>query len=612
MADLSITDTHSRNIKATPTAENLLATHLDIWTTAIEQKSSAGRGSSKKFSLYGIKKLRELILELAVRGKLVPQDANDEPACVLFKRITAEKAQLVKDGNLRKQKALPELSDDEKPFELPNGWEWIRLGELGYTQTGGTPSKNRPELFGNDISFIKPGDILDGTVCYENEGLSFLGAESLGRIAPANSLLMVCIGTIGKCGFIDRDCAFNQQINSITPYVNIIKYLHKVTSAAYFQNLAWELSSSTTIAIINKGKWESIPIAVAPLAEQHRIVAKVDELMSLCDALEAQTEASNSAHQILVETLLNALLLPLPQATANTASQSDVSLEPQPFTDSFDKDWQRVAEHFDTLFTTSASIDTLKQTILQLAVMGKLVKQNPNDEPAAKLLERIAAEKARLVKAGTIKKQKPLPAITDKEKPFELPEGWEWTRFGAYIEINSGNSFTKVEELNEGQYIYCKVGDMNLHGNETFITTSNSFINPNDKQLKSLIRSGSIIFPKRGGAIATNKKRYVNQDVFADSNVMAVKPFAGTSVEYVMLWLSSFDLASLNTGTSVPQINNKDIEPLIFILPPLEEQQRIVAKVDELMALCDQLKARLADAQTTQLHLTDAIVEQAV
>lgn len=615
MTDLSITDTHARNIEAAPTAENLLATHLDIWTTAIEQKSSAGRGSSKKFSLYGIKKLRELILELAVRGKLVPQDANDEPACVLFKRITAEKAQLVKDGNLRKQKALPELSDDEKPFELPNGWEWIRLGELGYTQTGGTPSKNRPELFGNDISFIKPGDILDGSVCYENEGLSFLGAESLGRIAPANSLLMVCIGTIGKCGFIDRDCAFNQQINSITPYVNIIKYLHKVTSAAYFQNLAWELSSSTTIAIINKGKWESIPIAVAPLAEQHRIVAKVDELMSLCDALEAQTEASIAAHQTLVETLLNALLLP--QTAANTASQSDISLE-RPFTNRFDKDWQRVAEHFDTLFTTAASIDTLKQTILQLAVMGKLVKQDPNDEPAAKLLARIAKEKAQLIKEGKIKKQKPLPAITDEEKSFELPNGWVYTRLDELcLSVSSGSTPPK-SELNETSGIpFLKVYNIQNQvidfEERTLFVTEGSHLG---KLKRSILYPGDVVMNLVGpplGKIAIIPNTYPEWN--CNQNIICFRPLEIRLNLYIYTYLTAqIFLNQIELVGSAGQdfISGTKSRAIVLPFPPLEEQHRIVAKVDELMALCDQLKARLADTQTTQLHLTDTIVEQAV
>jgi len=599
-------DTKAQNTSA----EQLITEHLDIWTTAIEQKSSSGRGSSKKFSLHGIKKLRELILELAVRGKLVPQDPNDEPASVLLERIAAEKAQLVKDKKIKKPKALPEISEDEKPFEISEGWEWVRLGELGNTQTGGTPSKNKPELFGSDVPFIKPGDILEGKVCYKNEGLSLLGAKSLGRIAPANSLLMVCIGTIGKCSYIDRDCAFNQQINSITPYVNIIKYLHKVTSTAYFQNLAWELSSSTTIAIINKGRWESIPVALAPIAEQERIVAKVDELMDLCDALEAQTENSITAHQTLVEVLLEALL----KAPEQTST-------PEQATAQFQQNWQRLSEHFDTLFTTTASIDTLKQTILQLAVMGKLVPQNPNDEPASKLLERIAVEKAQLIKDKKIKKQKPLPEITDEEKPFELPNGWEWCRVDDLLSIKNGYAFkSKYFNLESGSYIlatpgnFYETGGFRHRGNKTkfyegpvqdeFLFQPGDLIIPLTEQAPGLLGSAAFI-PNDGNTYLHNQR------------LAKLTPFLGSiSLEFVALFFNTpylrSELASSCSGTTVRHSSPDKVLRTLMPVLPLAEQKKIVSKVDELMTLCDQLKARLTDAQNTKLHLTDAIVDQAV
>ncbi|HFR6536424.1 TPA: restriction endonuclease subunit S, partial [Shigella flexneri] len=158
--------------------------------------------------------------------------------------------------------------------------------------------------------------------------------------------------------------------------------------------------------------------ALPPIAEQERIVEKVSSLMSLCDQLEQQSLTSLDAHQQLVETLLGTL----------TDSQNTAELA---------ENWARISEHFDTLFTTEASVDALKQTILQLAVMGKLVPQDPNDEPASELLKRIAQEKAQLVKEGKIKKQKPLPPISDEEKPFELPEGWEWCRIGNIVNIKS-------------------------------------------------------------------------------------------------------------------------------------------------------------------------------
>jgi type I restriction enzyme S subunit len=387
--------------------QQLLTDNIGLWTGAdTARKSGRGRTSGSAGTVYGIKKLRELILELAVRGKLVPQDAGDEPASALLERIQAEKARLVVEGKIKKDKPMAAITEDEKPFALPQGWEWARLGIIGHTQTGTTPSKTNIKSFGSDIAFIKPGDIYSNYVDYTNEGLSFFGAEQSGRVALAGSLLMVCIGTIGKCNLIERDCSFNQQINSVTPYLFDSSYLLSVFRSVYFYNEAWSRSSSTTIAILNKGNWESICIPVPPLAEQHRIVAKVDELMALCDRLEAGHVDAADAHEKLVTHLLATL----------TESQDSTD---------FNAVWQRIAAHFDMLFTTEVSIDALKKTLLQLAVMGKLVPQDPSDEPASALLERIQAEKSRLVVDGKIKKDKPLAAITDDEKPFALPQGWE-------------------------------------------------------------------------------------------------------------------------------------------------------------------------------------------
>lgn len=632
MADLSITNALARNIEATPTAKNLITTHLDIWTTAIEQKSSAGRGSSNKFSLYGIKKLRELILELAVRGKLVPQDVNDEPASVLLERIAAEKAQLVKDGKLKKQKPLPEIGEDEKPFELPQGWAWARFQDISlYIQRGKGPSYA-------EVGKVK----VISQKCVQNTGFDMSPAryvtdESLEKYQPERFLINDDIlwnstgtGTVGRANVIS-----NVDINSLVAdsHVTVIRPLNiysrflwcfimapGIQSRIEPDNENALVSGSTNQVELNTSSVMSVVAPVAPLEEQHRIVAKVDELMSLCDALEAQTEASNSAHQILVETLLNALLLP--QATANTASQSDVSLEPQPFTDSFDKDWQRVAEHFDTLFTTSASIDTLKQTILQLAVMGKLVKQDPNDEPAAKLLERIAKEKAQLIKEGKIKKQKLLPAITEEEKPFELPNGWAWVRFDDTTLSSSagwspqciptprvGNNWgvLKVSAVTWGQF--------NPEENKELP----SHLEPRHEHE---VQSGDFLISRANTADLVAKAVVVPdlapKNLMMSDKIIRFKLHESVNGEYLNLMNNSqvsrdyYNRVAGGTSSSMKNVSREQIRNLVVALPPQEEQQRIVAKVDELMALCDQLKARLADAQTTQLHLTDAIVEKAI
>ncbi|MCU8007322.1 restriction endonuclease subunit S [Shewanella sp. SM87] len=615
MADLSIPNAHDRNIESSPTSENLITTHLDIWTTAIEQKSSAGRGSSNKFSLYGIKKLRELILELAVRGKLVPQDANDEPASVLLERIAAEKAQLVKEGKLKKQKPLLEIGEDEKPFELPESWLWVRLNEIA--DYNGRPNID-PVKIDNETWLLDLEDIEKDTskLIYRAKYSERDSKSSKSTFKKGDVLYGKLRPYLNKVIVADDDGICTTEIVAIVPseaiYAEFLKYLLKSpTFLNYVNSLMYGVKMPRLGTEDALQSVHSLP----PLKEQHRIVAKVDELMSLCDALEAQTEASIAAHQTLVETLLNALLLP--QTAANTASQSNVSLE-RPFTNSFVKDWQRVAEHFDTLFTTSASIDTLKQTILQLAVMGKLVKQDPNDEPAAKLLARIAKEKAQLIKEGKIKKQKPLPAITDEEKPFELPQGWEWVRFASMSDEIATGPFGlmihKRDYIENGVPLINPSHMINSKIKEDLAITVNK-----DKanELSSYkLFENDIVMARRGemGRCALVTKREEGWLCGTGSFVLRFNHIL--SREYILLMFKTnyvFKyLCGESIGTTMTNLNHSILNKMPLLLPSVAEQHRIVAKVDELMALCDQLKVRLADAQITQLHLTDAIVEQAV
>ncbi|PKK88950.1 MAG: restriction endonuclease subunit S [Candidatus Wallbacteria bacterium HGW-Wallbacteria-1] len=259
--------------------------------------------------LYSVKEnvaeLKKAILTLAMQGKLVKQDPREQPASELLKEIQAEKERVIKEGKIKKQKELPPIKPEEVPYAVPEGWEWVRLGEIGETQTGGTPKAANSHHYGSDVPFIKPGDIIDGEIIsYQNDGLSYEGAEDLGRIAKSDSVLMVCIGTIGKCARIDRSVAFNQQINSISPYIPMGEYTRRALQSRYFQKLAWALSSSTTLAILNKGKWENILFPLPPLAEQKRIVAKIDELMALCDKLENQIDQATTKQTTLFDAVL--------------------------------------------------------------------------------------------------------------------------------------------------------------------------------------------------------------------------------------------------------------------------------------------------------------------
>ncbi|MCB2381709.1 restriction endonuclease subunit S [Shewanella sp. SR1] len=609
--------TPSHDGQSEQTAQSLITQNIDIWTTAIEQKSSAGRGTSNKFTLYGIKKLRELILELAVRGKLVPQDENDKPASVLLKRIAAEKAQLVKDKKIKKPKALPEISEEEKPFELPDGWEWRRLGALSYKLTDGSHNPARdngegyPMLSGQNVNY--------GRIDFENPSRyvdepNFIKEDSRTQIEPKDILLTI-VGSIGRSAVVPQNApkfVLQRSVAVIQTSLNP-EFLCNQFISPLCLNYYDEYGKGTAQKGIYLGQLSLMPIAIPPIEEQLRIVAKVDELMSLCDALEAQTEASISAHQTLVETLLNALLLPNTTQPADSESAcAEPALIPS-VAESFAQSWQRVAEYFDTLFTTEASIDTLKQTILQLAVMGKLVEQDENDEPAAKLLERIAAEKAQLIKDGKIKKQKPLPAITDEEKPFELPEGWEWVRFGNIAITRLGKMLDKAK--NSGKPLpYLRNTNVQWH---KFALDDVKLMKFEDSELDEFrVQVGDLLICEGGEPGRCAIWSDPDMEIYFQKAIHRARPFGCVMSKYLQLCLTvdagSGVLDEYFTGATIKHFVGAKLNNYIHSLPPLEEQQRIVTKVDELMALCDQLKAHLTDAQTTQLHLTDAIVEQAI
>ncbi|ELH5149830.1 restriction endonuclease subunit S [Vibrio cholerae] len=580
-------------------AEKLITDHIDIWTSAVQAKSSSGRGSSKKRELYGIKKLRELILELAVRGKLVPQDPNDEPASVLLERIAAEKAQLVKDKIIRKPKKLDVLTDNELFFAAPSGWSFARLGDLAVKLTDG--SHNPARDFGSGYPMFSSQNVHFGTIDFSSPSRyvdedNFLKEDSRTQIVPGDILLTI-VGTIGRAAVVPIDApkfVLQRSVavikTSLIPEF-LVYYLASPSCTSYFE----ANGKGTAQKGIYLGKLAEMPIVVPSLEEQRRIVTKVDELMALCDQLEQQTEASLDAHQVLVETLLATL----------TNSQDATELM---------SNWARISEHFETLFTTEQSIDALKQTILQLAVMGKLVPQDPNDEPAAKLLERISEEKAQLVKEKKIKKQKALPPIADEEKPFELPNGWAIERLGNLTQklgsgstprggqsayISGGIPFLRSQNVwNDG----LKMDDIAFIKQETHDKMENTKVFPDDILLNitgaSLGRS--TIFPAE--LVEANVSQHVTIIRLVNSEMN----------EFVHLGILSPMIQKLvwgrQVGMAIEGLSKKVLEQFEFPVPPLKEQKKIVSKVAQLNVICDQLKQRLRDSQQTQLLLTDAIV----
>ncbi|AGH45835.1 hypothetical protein C427_3727 [Paraglaciecola psychrophila 170] len=410
-------------------------------------------------------------------------------------------------------------------------------------------------------------------------------------------------GTIGANVLVDTDIDFLASYSCC-----VIKTLHgRINSdfqfifsiSPFVKEQCRKAENRTTQPNVGIKSIQEFVFPLPPFEEQNRIVAKVDELMVLCDQLEAQTESSIDAHKTLVEVLL---------ATLTDAKDAD----------ELNENWQTISQHFDVLFTTQASIDQLKQTILQLAVMGKLVKQDPKDEPASKLLERIATEKQQLIKDGKIKKQKPLPPISDEEKPFALPSGWEWAYLNSLLPQFQNGASSRGDKGGK-DVIVLRLADIknwkiSLNDTRTLEIAAETI------KRYSLKKGDVLIIRVNGSADIVGRFITCESDldtIYCDHFIRMNFPIECLFTPYLFL-LGSSDLirskiANLFVSTAGQKtVNQTHIGTLPISLPPFAEQERIVEKVDELMALCDSLKERLNQAQTTQLHLTDAIVEQAL
>ncbi|GCY68659.1 restriction-modification system protein HsdS [Escherichia coli] len=587
--------------------EKLIVDHMETWTSALQTRSTAGRGSSGKIDLYGIKKLRELILELAVRGKLVPQDPNDEPASELLKRIAAEKAELVKQGKIKKQKPLPEISEEEKPFELPQGWEWVRLDELapmGIIDGDWIESKDQDPS--GAYRLIQLADV--GVGDFKDKSDRYINTSTFHRL-NCHQLMEGDILIARLPNPIGRACIFPKLSQSAITVVDIAtmrpsenysaEYIISAINSLTFRQQVESFGKGATRFRIATGHLKTLLLPIPPVQEQYSIFKKIKELMSLCDQLEQQSLTSLDAHQQLVETLLGTL----------TDSQNAEELA---------ENWARISEHFDTLFTTEASVDALKQTILQLAVMGKLVPQDPNDEPASELLKRIAQEKAQLVKEGTIKKQKPLPPISDEDKPFELPDGWEWTNL-PNLSANFQNGLSSRGSNVGEDTIVIRLADIQ-NWRISYEDTRALKITKEMKEKYSMSVNDILIIRVNGssdivGRFILNKEQ--QQSCFCDHFIkMNFLCKNAIDCEYLTI-ISGSPLIRKKienlfiTTAGQKTVNQTHISSLAIPLPPIKEQIKIVNKINELFGLIEALKASIKTAQQTQLHLADALTDAA-
>tara|TARA_R110000764_G_scaffold90621_1_gene173049 strand:+ start:7070 stop:8770 length:1701 start_codon:yes stop_codon:yes gene_type:complete len=545
------------------------------------------------------KELKGLVLQLAIQGKLTANwrknNPNIEPASELLNRIKKEKERLVKDKKIRKEKLLPVIEKHEIPFKSPSKWGWYRLRDVGLTMTGGTPSKSNSNFFGDDVPFLKPGDIKDWKVNYENEGLSLLGQEKLGRTAISGSVLMVCLGTIGKCAIINRDCSFNQQINAITPLLISSNYLLNCLSSKYFYDVAWEKSTSTTIALLNKGKWESIPIPIPPLEEQKEIVKVVETLFKEIEQLEQLTVKRISLKEDFVTSALN-------QLTTNNANQ----------------EWTFLQDHFKSFFNETSNIKKLRETVLQLAVQGKLTADwrvnNTDTENASILLKRIQKEKAQLIKDKKIKKEKALPKITKEEIPYELPEGWVWEYLGnSMLKITDGTHHSPANVEN-GDFKYVSAKNIKSKGvklsNITYVTEEAH------KEIYARCNPelGDLLYIKDGATTGICCINDLDEEFSMLSSVALIKQPKEVLNEYLLRVFRSpyyYDLMRKGmTGVAITRVTLTKLKASIIPIPPLEEQKAIVEKVNALMGLCNRLEQNVEQNQEYSAQLMQSCLRE--
>ncbi|HCG7071403.1 TPA: restriction endonuclease subunit S [Vibrio parahaemolyticus] len=568
--------------------ENLITEHIDIWTSAVKTKSASGRGSNKKLELYGVKKLRELILELAVRGKLVSQDPNDEPASDLLVESLKEKDALIKKGIVKKSRSKKTIKE-EHFYDYPASWVVSRLEDLINVVNGRAYKK--AEMLSEGTPILRVGNLFTSNDWYYSD----LQLEA-DKYIDNGDLIYAWSASFGPFIWDGGKVIYHYHIWKMDIFRETS--LDKEFSKLFLQAISERIKASGNgIAMIHmtKERMEKVMHPLPPINEQKQIVNRVNKLMTLCDQLEQQTEASVEAHQVLVTTLLDTL--------TNSANADELM-----------QNWARISELFDTLFTTEESIDQLKQTILQLAVMGKLVPQDPNDEPASELLKRIAEDKAQLVKDKKIKKQKALPPIAEDEKPFELPNGWEWCRLPNLGELARGKSKHRPRNdpklYENGNIPLVQTGDV-ARANGTILTYTAKY-NEFGLAQSQLWPKGTLCITIAANIADTATLGF---DACFPDSVVGYTPYdKGIPTVYFDYFIKTAkeNLERFAPSTAQKNINLEILSNVLVPCPPKQQFPRIVEKVNLLLGICDELKERLKESQMSQLKLTDAIVEQAV
>jgi len=483
--------------------------------------------------------LKKSILQAAIQGKLTEQLPSDGSAKDLLAKIKAEKQKLIAEGKIKKEKPLAPITDYEKPFEIPENWEWVRLGEVGIWNSGATPSRGISEYYRNgNIPWLKTGDLNDGLITEVPEYITQKAVDNSSMsLQPKGAVLIAMYGaTIGKLGVLDIDATTNQACCACAPY-SVLYNWYLFYALLQHKDMFIKQGAGGAQPNISKEKIVNSVIPLPPIAEQKRIVERVEELFAEIEKLE--------------------------------------------------KD-EKQLEELQKAFPTR-----LKNSLLQAAMQGKLTEQLPSDGNAKDLLAKIKAEKQKLIAEGKIKKEKPLAPITDDEKQFEIPENWEWVRFGELGNIIRGNGIKRDETVIKG-FPCVRYGEIYTSYNIKFSMTK-SFVSGELFGRSKQLKYGDVMFTLTGENKPDIAKAvaYLGENSVAISGDMAfIENHCCEPLFIVYLMATPFLISqkiATATGDMIVHISVDKVRNFNIPLPPIAEQKRIVEKLEELLPLCEDL-----------------------
>jgi len=542
-----------------------------------------------------VAQMRELVCQLAVQGKLVPQDRTEESAAVLLERISAARAALSANRRARDETDTNELDAESAPLATPTGWAWTTLGTV-QVFTNGYAFKSEDYL-PSGVGIIRMGELgANGEIDETNmKYVSAPIAQSLPdtfRVNPGD-LLMGMSGSIGKLAInrSNKTYLLNQRVGRLEPILIEKAFLQvflKTVEKHYLR-----ISFGMAIKNLSTKQINETPFPLPPLAEQKRIVAKVDEFMALCDRLEAQQQKRETQHAAL--------------ARASLARFAD---EP-------------TSANLNLLFHPSYTIPPadLHKSILTLAVQGKLVPQDPNDEPSGDLLARIAATKLSLQAEGSIGKEKSFDPVKPDNAPFDVPESWQWAKLVELTELITKGSSPKWQGIayvsdSEGVLFITSenVGNYRLRKLDDLKYVEERF---NEIETRSILKRGDILMNLVGASIGRTAIYDLHDGANINQAVALIRLVGltdGVCAGFLLHYLNSpFAIDSMLSSRVInaqPNISLTDTREFAVPVPPLAEQRRIVAKVDQLVALVDQLETQLAASRATAEDLVEAIVAE--